>query len=161
MNYLIYIEHAAENLQFFLWYKDYTQRFDRLPENERKLAPVWTAEQAEAQALAMKDNPNPMKSISAETAAIFKGTDFAAPKATVVEMGRGNPFNTPPMTPDNGERDSMAPSEYPWSDSGSTLRSGFKPSHDKKAASAFDAADIKLQPCKSSPCPKLHLMTTI
>lgn len=156
MNYLIYIEHAAENLQFFLWYKDYAKRFDLLPDNERKLAPVWTAEQAEAQALAMKDNSAPMKAISAETAAMFKGTDFAAPKTTVVEMGRGNPFNTPPMTPNSGERDSVAPSEYPWSDSGSTLRGGFKASHDKKAAGAFDAVDIKLQPCKSarypSPC---------
>ncbi|KAL8958365.1 MAG: hypothetical protein Q9193_004562 [Seirophora villosa] len=151
MNYLIYIEHAAENLQFFLWHKDYTKRFDFLSENDRKLAPVWTAEQAEAQALAMKDNPAPMKSISAETAAVFKGTDFAAPKTTVVEMARGNPFNTPPMTPDNGERDSLAPTEYPWSDSGSTLRSGFKVPHDKKAAGAFDAADIKLQPFTIQP----------
>ncbi|KAL9008401.1 MAG: hypothetical protein Q9173_006472 [Seirophora scorigena] len=151
MNYLIYIEHAAENLQFFLWHKDYTKRFDFLSENDRKFAPVWTAEQAEAKALAMKDNPAPMKSISAETAAIFKGTDFAAPKATVVEVAKGNPFNTPPMTPDNGERDSLAPAEYPWSDSGSTLRSGFKVSHDKKAAGAFDAADIKLQPFTVQP----------
>ncbi|KAI4126155.1 MAG: hypothetical protein LQ338_003895 [Usnochroma carphineum] len=151
MNYLIYIEHAAENLQFFLWYKDYAKRFDLLSENERKLAPVWTAEQAEAQALATKDNPAPMKTISAETKAIFKGVDFAAPKATVVEMGRGNPFNSPPMTPNSGGGDSVTPSEYPWSDSGSTLRSGFKASHDKKAAGAFNAADIKLQPFTIQP----------
>lgn len=158
MNYLVYIEHAAENLQFFLWYKDYAKRFDLLSENERHLAPVWTAEQAEAQALAMKDNPTPLKSMSVETAAIFKGTDFTSPKATVVEIGRGNPFHTPPMTPQSGGRDSVAPSEYPWSDSGSTLRSGFKASHDKKAAGAFDAADIKLQPCKSIHFPVFHIV---
>ncbi|KAL8896701.1 MAG: hypothetical protein Q9207_007584 [Kuettlingeria erythrocarpa] len=148
MNYLIYIEHAAENLQFFLWYQDYAKRFDLLSENERHLAPVWTAEQAEAQASALKDNPTPMKTMSVGTAAMFKGTDFAAPKATVVEIGKGNPFNTPPMTPLSPGRDSVAQSEYPWSDSASTLRSGFKASHDKRAAGAFDAADIKLQPCK-------------
>ncbi|KAL8685330.1 MAG: hypothetical protein Q9218_007833 [Villophora microphyllina] len=143
--------HAAENLQFFLWYKDYTKRFDLLPASERNLAPVWTAEQSEAQALAMKDNPNPMKTISPEAAAVFKGTDFASPKITVVEAGKGNPFNTPPMTPNSGGRESIAPSEYPWSDSGSTLRSGFKTSHDKKAAGAFDAADVKLQPFTIQP----------
>ncbi|KAL8964237.1 MAG: hypothetical protein Q9183_004594 [Haloplaca sp. 2 TL-2023] len=141
MNYLIYIEHAAENLQFFLWYRDYTKRFQQLSTNEQNLAPIWTIEQAEAQALAMKDSSNPMKTISPETAAIFQGSDFGTPKINAVEPGKGNPFNTPPMTPDNGPRESMAPSEYPWSDSGSTLRSGFKASHDKKAAGAFEAAD--------------------
>ncbi|KAL8926273.1 MAG: hypothetical protein Q9172_001867 [Xanthocarpia lactea] len=153
MNYLIYIEHAAENLQFFLWYRDYVRRFDLLSENERKLAPEWTLEQAEAQALALKDNPAPMKSVSADAASMFKGTDFAAPKATVVELGRGrpNPFGTPPMTPTPGDHGSIAPSEFPWSDSGSTLRSGFKASHDKKAAGAFDAADVKLQPFTIQP----------
>ncbi|KAL8848916.1 MAG: hypothetical protein Q9221_006074 [Calogaya cf. arnoldii] len=153
MNYLIYIEHAAENLQFFLWYKDYVRRFDLLSENERRLAPEWTLEQADAQALALKDNPAPLKSISADTAAVFKGTDFATPKATVVELGRGgsNPFGTPPMTPKSGDQDSIAPSEYPWTDTGSTLRSGFKATHDKKAAGAFEAADVKLQPFTIQP----------
>ncbi|KAL8661978.1 MAG: hypothetical protein Q9202_005104 [Teloschistes flavicans] len=151
MNYLIYIEHAAENLQFFLWHKDYTKRFDLLPASERNLAPVWTVEQAEAQALAMKDNPNPMKTIGPEAAAIFKGSDFAPPKITVLEAGKGNPFNTPPLTPNTGERESIAPSDYPWSDSGSTVRSGFKASHDKKAAEAFDAADVRLQPFTIQP----------
>ncbi|KAI4244321.1 MAG: hypothetical protein L6R40_003047 [Gallowayella cf. fulva] len=153
MNYLIYIEHAAENLQFFLWYRDYVRRFHLLPESERKLAPEWTVEQADAQALALKDNPVPMKSLSADAAAIFKGTDFAQPKTTVVELGKGgsNPFGTPPMTPTPGGYDSNAPSEYPWSDSGSTLRSGFKATHDKKAAGAFEAADVKLQPFTIQP----------
>ncbi|KAL8837863.1 MAG: hypothetical protein Q9170_002381 [Blastenia crenularia] len=151
MNYLIYIEVAAENLQFFLWYKDYVKRFDLLSENERKLAPVWTTEQAEAQALATKDTSNPTKTMSPETVAIFKGTDFGTPKATVVEMGGGNPFNTPPMTASSGERGSLAPSEYPWSDSGSTLRSTYKAPYDKKAAGAFDAADVKLQPFTIQP----------
>ncbi|KAL8869634.1 MAG: hypothetical protein Q9174_004125 [Haloplaca sp. 1 TL-2023] len=151
MNYLIYIEHAAENLQFFLWYRDYTKRFHQLSTNEQNLAPIWTVEQAEAQALAMKDSSNPMKTISPEAAAIFQGSDFGTPKINAVEPGKGNPFNTPPMTPDNGPRESIAPSEYPWSDSGSTLRSGFKASHDKKAAGAFEAADVKLQPFTIQP----------
>ena len=161
MNYLVYIEHAAENLQFFLWFKDYSKRFDNLPESERNLAPLWTAEQAEAEALALKDNPTPMKTVSAETAAIFKGTEFAVPNSTVVEVGKGNPFNTPPLTPIEG-RDSTAQSDYGWSDAGSTLKGSYKTSHQKKAAGAFDAADIKLQPCKPGQFfPKLDLLLII
>lgn len=44
MNYLLYIERAAENLQFFLWHKDYTRRFARLPEAQHELSPEWRNE---------------------------------------------------------------------------------------------------------------------
>lgn len=27
MDYLVYVAHDAENLQFFLWYRDYVKRF--------------------------------------------------------------------------------------------------------------------------------------
>ncbi|KAK4695873.1 hypothetical protein P7C71_g1963, partial [Lecanoromycetidae sp. Uapishka_2] len=103
MNYLIYIEHAAENLQFYLWYKDYSKRFMELPENERALAPVWTVEQLEKDVQAMQGANGPKQQVSVETAAVFKGTDFAPPQASVVEV-KGNPFNTPPRTP-NGDPD--------------------------------------------------------
>ena len=52
MNYLKYIELSAENLQFFLWYRDYVSRFDGLPANEKALSPEWTVEQAEVEAMA-------------------------------------------------------------------------------------------------------------
>ena len=79
MNYLIYIEHAAENLQFFLWYRDYVKRFDAMPASERALAPVWTMEQAEAEAMINQNNQSTLgpKTVSAETAAVFKGTDVS------------------------------------------------------------------------------------
>lgn len=41
MDYLVYIEHNAENLQFYLWCKDYARRFDALPEEEKALSPEW------------------------------------------------------------------------------------------------------------------------
>jgi hypothetical protein len=44
MDYLVYIEHNAENLQFYLWYRDYERRFNALPENEKALSPVWIPE---------------------------------------------------------------------------------------------------------------------
>jgi hypothetical protein len=48
MDYLVYIEHNAENLQFFLWYKDYCQRFEALPEREKALSPPFYPETADA-----------------------------------------------------------------------------------------------------------------
>ena len=150
MNYLIYIEHAAENLQFFLWYRDYVKRFNALPASEKALAPVWTVEQAEAEANANQTSTMAPKMVSPETAAVFKGTDFAPPKASVVEV-RGNPFNTPPMTPST-ERESMVQSEV-WSDIGSTFASSGSKSYQKKAGEAFQGADLKWQPCKSISLP--------
>ncbi len=45
MNFLLYIENSAENLQFYLWFRDYVKRFEQLPENEKKLSPPWVPEQ--------------------------------------------------------------------------------------------------------------------
>ena len=148
MNYLIYIEHAAENLQFFLWYKDYQKRFTALSASEQALAPIWTPEPETNQ----PGNGQKHK-ISADTAAIFKGTGFAPPVASVVEV-KGNPFNTPPRTPTktpNADTQSISQSEFDWSDNGSTLNAGRQTggSHQKVAANAFDSADVKYQPCKS------------
>ena len=146
MNYLVYIEHAAENLQFYLWYRDYVKRFDAMPAGERALAPVWTVEQAEAEAFNNQNTLAP-KTVSPQTAAVFQGTDFAPPNASVVEI-KGNPFNTPPMTPTT-ERDSIMHSENNWSEAGSTLYSLNK-SFKKKAGDAFQGADLKWQPCKQT-----------
>lgn len=146
MNYLVYIEHAAENLQFFLWYRDYIKRFSEQPANERALAPIWSAEQAELDAQG-RTGPAPFKQqVSAETAAVFKGTDFGPPSASVVEV-KGNPFCTPPRTPNN-DRASAPTIERSWSDNASTLHSNTNKSFHSKAAGAFEGADLKWQPCE-------------
>lgn len=154
MNYLIYIEYAAENLQFFLWHRDYVKRFSELPPNERALAPEWTAEQAEAEALANQTTTTPtQKLISRQAAAVFKGTSFAPPSmvepptASMVELRTRDPFNTPPRTPTAEGRDNYNPSEYGWDDNDSVMRSPAK-SFQQKTASAFAEADLKWQPCK-------------
>jgi hypothetical protein len=41
MDYLVYVEHNAENLQFYLWFKEYERRFANLSENEKALSPEW------------------------------------------------------------------------------------------------------------------------
>lgn len=152
MNYLVYIEHSAENLQFYLWYRDYLKRFNELPSNERALAPEWSSEQAEMDAQATQGTLGPKQKISAETAAVFKGTDFAPPIASVVEL-KANPFSTPPRTP-GGEnyRESVAPSERAWSENCSTLNFNTDKSFQTKTAGAFQAAELKWQPCKHSFC---------
>ncbi|KAI9643900.1 hypothetical protein NHQ30_007251 [Ciborinia camelliae] len=52
MDFLVYIEHDAENLQFYLWYKDYVRRFEALANHEKKLSPEWTPETTEPPNLA-------------------------------------------------------------------------------------------------------------
>lgn len=47
MDYLVYIEHNAENLQFYLWYQDYVQRWNALPANQRALSPELRPDQAD------------------------------------------------------------------------------------------------------------------
>jgi hypothetical protein len=152
MEYVYHIEHNAENLQFFLWYRDYVTRFEALPENERALAPQWTIDVAEAQALASQTNAVG-KRINPEIAAILKGTDFGPKSKTAMAEVKGNPFNTPPRTP-AGEKDQASvmhgPSEAGWSDDMSTPKShGAHQPLSAVAAGAFDNAE-HLQPCKPS-----------
>lgn len=42
MDYLVYVTHDAENLQFFLWMIDYVRRFQKAPKAEINLSPKWT-----------------------------------------------------------------------------------------------------------------------
>ncbi len=44
MDYLVYVEFNAENLQFYLWYKDYARRFEALSDAEKALSPAWNPE---------------------------------------------------------------------------------------------------------------------
>ncbi|KAI1093377.1 hypothetical protein F5B19DRAFT_132728 [Rostrohypoxylon terebratum] len=41
MDYLVYVEHNAENLQFFLWFCGYVEKWSQLPESERERSPAW------------------------------------------------------------------------------------------------------------------------
>ncbi|MCJ1462570.1 hypothetical protein MMC07_001172 [Pseudocyphellaria aurata] len=42
MDYLVYVTHDAENLQFYLWMVDYFRRFAKAPKEETSLSPKWT-----------------------------------------------------------------------------------------------------------------------
>jgi hypothetical protein len=147
MDFLRYIEHDAENLQFYLWYRDYCKRFAQLPQREQKLAPEWTAEQALAERTNAEKEKLPKK-VSNSAAALLKGTDFDPHAKLGVPEPAPNPFNTPPRTPSAADHDSVAPSTVGYSEDGTTLRSGTTTDHSKKAEAAFDDAGT-LQPCKT------------
>lgn len=147
MNYLIYIEHAAENLQFHLWYRDYVTRFAALPINEKVLAPEWS--QKELESAHKEPNTAGPKMLSPETAEVFKGTEFAVPKTSVTET-KNDPFSTPPMTP-SAHRPSIVPSESGWSDTSVTIYSSKGVSHQKQAGDAFQGANVKWQPFTIQP----------
>jgi hypothetical protein len=66
MDYLVYVEHTAENLQFFLWFKDYTRRFNELPESQKVLSSEWDPE--------AKDTPNLGKDLEKEVKAGKRST---------------------------------------------------------------------------------------
>ncbi|KAK5115409.1 hypothetical protein LTR85_009869 [Meristemomyces frigidus] len=144
MNYLKYIEHAAENLQFFLWFRDYSARWENLPESEKALAPEWTRAQAEAEAAG--NVPSRPKRVDPQVAAVLKDTDFAdgALRATV---DRADPFNTPSKTPDEEKRDMM--SEYGSSTDEKTF--GSYNTHQSAAHKAFDDAGMKWKPFTAQP----------
>jgi hypothetical protein len=149
MDFLVYIELSAENLQFYLWYLDYVKRFAALPDNEKALVPEWNADAADIETLAATKEKLTQKKMPAAAAEVLRGTDFDPKKPVVTEMGNGhNPFNTPPRTP-LGDRESTAPSAAGWSEDGSTLRSG-QQSYMKKAEQAFAEADT-LQPFTIQP----------
>ena len=46
MDYLCYVEHQAEPLQFFLWYCDYIQRWSQLLPRQKASSPRWEPDKA-------------------------------------------------------------------------------------------------------------------
>lgn len=148
MNYLKYIEQSAENLQFFLWLRSYTQKFNELPESERGLSPEWTMTIHEAEQAAAQPENRKMK-VSADTAAILKDTGF---DTTVTETEK-DPFNTPPRTPSSDTRpEHNAASEISSLDDKSTWSSGQRTADvRRKAGDTYEEAGLNWQPCELPP----------
>lgn len=141
MNFLKYIELSAENLQFYLWYRDYSKRFDELPASEKALSPEWIAEKP-----ATETKPAP-KAVNAEAAAILEGTDFGSSDAKINESEKAgsNPFYTPPRTPTSTEH--RAGGESFDSAGEDSLATG-RVDHTKRAEGAFEGAGLKWKPRK-------------
>lgn len=140
MNYLKYIEHAAENLQFFLWFHDYTTRFHNLRESEQALSPEWTAAQADAEAASAAQQQR-SKTANVEASAILHGTTFDDGSRL---NEKGDPFHTPPATSFDESRAGVT-SEYGSSTGDNTLVSSATARG--IAGQAFGDAGMKWQPC--------------
>ncbi|KAF1963015.1 hypothetical protein CC80DRAFT_530889 [Byssothecium circinans] len=142
MNYLKYIELSAENLQFYLWFRSYSKRFNELSASDKALSPEWMPERAES------DTPNRPKRVSPETAAIFKGTDFAA-EPKLKEMQKENPFlETPPRTPNSDAKREGTESLDSYHDSPGSKA---KTDHTERATAAFESAGLKWEPLTVQP----------
>jgi hypothetical protein len=138
MNFLKYIELSAENLQFYLWFRDYSKRFNELPASERALSPEWSGDKSNAET---KQGP---KVVNADAAAILAASDFGNdPKVYESEKGGSNPFFTPPRTPNSVDRQEGAHSFDSYDDS-----SIGRVDHSKRADGAFESAGLKWKPCK-------------
>ncbi|KAL7620975.1 hypothetical protein AAE478_008286 [Parahypoxylon ruwenzoriense] len=133
MNYLLYIEHAAENLQFFLWYRDYVKRFNEAASmSDKQLSREWTqAMEDEVAGKIKKDAVDGLKKEPRAAAGIFKGTDFEK-GANVVE--KKDPFSTPPSTPSAKSSLSFGAPSF--------LSSPRAPGHQSQAQDAFASAGV-------------------
>lgn len=142
MNFLKYIELSAENLQFYLWFRDYSKRFDELPESEKVLSPEWNGEKS-----SHVETKSGAKAVSSEATAILQGTDFAS-DSKINESEKGgmgsNPFFTPPRTPTSLDRREGGES---LDSSDESLVTG-KVNHTQRAAGAFENAGLKWKPCE-------------
>jgi len=140
INYLIHVERSAENLQFYLWYKDYSERFAILPYSDLVLSPEWTEKQATTKkhnsARTSKKPPNIIVD------SVIKEVDFTPPTPL-----SPNPFNTPPPS-SCGDEKSISSSTAVASDVGHTSTTYSKAVVRELAAEALDHAE-KLQPCAS------------
>jgi len=146
MNYLKYIEHSAENLQFFLWFHDYNARFNNLSESERVLSPEWTRAQAEAEATSAAQQVRSNKA-NVHATAILQGTSFDDGNGGRVNE-KGDPFNTPPPGSFDESRNGMT-SDYGSSMGDDTLVSSATARG--IASQAFGDAGMKWQPFTTQP----------
>ncbi|PVI06775.1 hypothetical protein DM02DRAFT_552255 [Periconia macrospinosa] len=142
MNYLKYIELAAENLQFHLWFRSYCNRFDKLPETEKALSPTWIVQHSEAA------TPVRGTAFDPQADAMFKGTDFAnEPKVREVSKEK-DPYFTPPDTPNS---DVLRETGVSLDSYEATVSTRTRDAHTQRAIRAFEGAGLKWKPLTIQP----------
>lgn len=158
MNYLIYVERSAENLQFYLWFKSYERRFAESKVCDVSLAPEWTqAMEDEVVARVRKEQVDKMKKDPPAVAALFRGTDFdkqngANPFTSPIASPIASPITTPPQSAngaasDNHLRATMSLDAITCCGI-SNIQSNSNASSRTQVADTFHAAGVSL-PCKS------------
>lgn len=139
LDYLKYVERAPENLQFFLWFKDYEKRFNELPQSEKVLAPEWTPALAEAErkkyrAMLKKNAP-----VSETAKDLFKGSDFEE-KKEVIETKKDDVLPFDDRSSDEEKRNTMSTSDGSYRPT--TGMKSMMSNHTAKAENAFEEAGL-------------------
>jgi len=167
--YLLHVEHCAENLQFFLWYKDYVKRFDTLPESEKALAPEYRPTQAAGSVSPLSpahlktkttravrqfiDNAFAKESRGSKVALTEPCAAWGGPKAS----GDISPFLTPPGTGGCGSITGGSANDStviaPFCSSAGISLATTAVDHKQITAEAFETVDVKWQPCWFPPFP--------
>ncbi|KAF5621774.1 hypothetical protein F52700_10646 [Fusarium sp. NRRL 52700] len=136
MTYLIYVEHAAENLQFYLWFQDYEKRFNANPTSDVKLAPEWTRAMQDETVINIRKEQSDKMRKEPEAAAIFKGSDFEKKAGSQDRnMSAVDPFATPPQS-SKGDDSSIYTASC-------TMNSLNAMSHQSQASDAFNLAGVQ------------------
>jgi hypothetical protein len=142
MDYLVYVEYNAENLQFFLWYKDYTKRFNALSDNEKALSKPWIPDTKEVPDLTKDAEKSEKKKSKRETnVANIMESGYAAKEAAMFSEDEAplSPLS-PPMSPTFGNKYVSSPNSGTATPS---LAGSSAPSNAEVAAQA----GLKWQPC--------------
>jgi hypothetical protein len=147
MNFLKYVEHSAENLQFYLWFKGYIKRFEDLPEGERILSPEWTQQQEDAENLAYR-NILKQKPLAAEAADILRAQNLAPSKTWISseEKKQESVNDSRDFLNFNHRQEATSLDGDIAQPTGALQFVGSKITHGVEVA--FDDAGCKLQPCK-------------
>ncbi|QDS70470.1 hypothetical protein FKW77_009981 [Venturia effusa] len=155
MDFLKYIEHSAENLQFFMWFRDYIKRFEDLPASEKALSPEWTQAQEEAEIanhrIVAKEKP-----LAVVANRILESQDFApAPVPISARSDKKNPFGDSQV---ESEKTSIESDGRPHTGMAGTIGTGtIQTDYSQDASTAFEDAGCKFQPCKILLRPSLNL----
>ena len=107
--YLNHKVHCAETLQFYLWLRDYTHRFNA-PGIDTSTQPVWTAANQEEAIRKFQREVSTGKKIPMSTAVreVFRGTDFGD------HLNRRRENSNPPSTGSTGNSTLVGTAVAPW-----------------------------------------------
>lgn len=157
MHYLIYVEHSAENLQFYLWFRDYTARFKCLSPNDRVLSTEVVPSAYACANVANNGSGNSSVTSTRHSKVVtrFFADQFQDPsvRLSVPAPTKERPFGTPPEIPMSTQAPSYSFENpcgngvvAPFLCETSTLRGV---DHATVAADAFQAVGMSWQPCES------------
>ncbi|KAE9979977.1 hypothetical protein BLS_009282 [Venturia inaequalis] len=145
MDFLKYIEHSAENLQFFMWVRDYIKRFEDLPASEKAFSPEWTQAQEEADAINQRNAAREKPLVVVANQILRSQQLDPAPISPHSEMK--NPFGD--STAQASERTSFESAGRPYTGTAGT--GTIRTNHNDEASTAFEDAGCKYQPFTIQP----------